>query len=85
MRPLFAVIAAASLLSACADTPGYAYCYDPYRGPVGYYTGALDPKPPCAASPRRAAVFAGPYSGGWRGPYVSGPYVAQPQPVVGAR
>lgn len=77
MRPLLAVVAAALLLSACADT-GYAYCYDPYRGPVGYYTGALDPKPACAASAYRAGVVAGPYYGGWRGPYVSGPYAAQP-------
>jgi hypothetical protein len=83
MRPLLAIIAAVPLLGACAG--GYAYCYDPYRGPVGYYTDPLDEKPACASTTRHAAVFTGPYYGGWRGPYVSGPYYVTPQPVADAR
>jgi hypothetical protein len=86
MRPAPAGIAVAALaLSACAEVPGYAFCYDPYGGPTGYYTGRLEDKPHCPASPTQAAYFSGPYYGGWRGPYVSGPYSAAPQPVAEPR
>jgi len=76
LRP--AVIALGALvLSACASAE-YAYCYDPYRGPVGYYTGPLDPKPACARSAVQAVTFVTHEGGAYRGAYVSGPYPASP-------
>jgi hypothetical protein len=71
MRQALALAAVAVSLCGCAS--GYAYCYDPYGGPKGYYTGPLDPKPACAADAYRTAAFAGPYEAGYREPYVSGP------------
>lgn len=78
-------------LSGCASSQyGYAYCYDPYRGPVGYYYGPFEPPPPCArsaASAAQAAYFAGPHANGYSQPYVSGPYFAPPvagQPTTAA-
>ena len=82
---------AALALSGCASSQyGYAYCYDPYRGPVGYYTGPFEPKPACARSAEtaaQAAHFVGPHANGYSQPYVSGPYFAPPaagQPTVPA-
>ena len=66
-------------LSDCASSDyGYAYCYDPYRGPVGYYTGPFEPKPACAKHPPQGVIFVT-RDGGYRGSYVSGPY---PMPVA---
>lgn len=92
-RPiLLAATAAALALSGCASSQhGYAYCHDPYRGPVGYYTGPFDPKPICArsaASAALAAYFIGPHANGYSQPYLSGPYFAPPapgQPIVPAQ
>ena len=83
-RPvLFAVAALA--LSGCASADyGYAYCYDAYRGPVGYYTGPFEPKPACATTAATQAVYAGPHEAGYRGPYVSGPYPAAPAAIPAA-
>ncbi|MFZ5719929.1 MAG: hypothetical protein ACOY5Y_10765 [Pseudomonadota bacterium] len=84
--------AVALALGGCASSEyGYAYCYDPYRGPVGYYTGPFEPKPACArsaASAAQAAYFVGPHENGYRGAYVSGPYfapAATAQPTVPAQ
>jgi len=77
IRPVLLAMAATLALSGCASAD-YAYCYDPYRGPVGYYTGPFDGKPACA---RSAGVFATQEGEGRRGPYVSGPY---PGPVAPA-
>ena len=67
-------------LAACASTDyGYAYCYDPYRGPVGYYTGPFEPKPACATQRAPAGVFVAREGDARRGPYLSGPY---PMPVA---
>ncbi|MEW5683555.1 MAG: hypothetical protein AB1942_01415 [Pseudomonadota bacterium] len=76
-------------LSGCASSQyGYAYCYDPYRGPIGYYTGPFEKAPACAANTgvaAQAAYYAGPYENGYRGPYVSGPHAAvPPAPPAGA-
>lgn len=68
----------AMMLSGCASAE-YAYCYDPYRGPVGYYTGRFDAKPACAQDATRAGVFVTQEGEGRRGSYVSGPY---PGPVA---
>jgi hypothetical protein len=76
LRPVLIVLGALAL-SGCASAE-YAYCYDPYRGPVGYYTGSLDPKPACARSATQAATFVTHEGGGYRAPYVSGPYPAAP-------
>lgn len=68
-------------LCSCASTDyGYAYCYDAYRGPVGYYTGPFEPKPSCATTAATHAVFVT-HENGYRGPYVSGPH---PGPVTPA-
>ena len=82
MRALI-IAAAAFALSGCAEY-GYAYCYDPLQGPKGYYYGPLEPPPPCARPGGQAAYFQGPNYGGWRGPYVSGPYPAQAYAVPAA-
>lgn len=74
---LAAIALAALALTGCASAE-YAYCYDPYRGPVGYYTGPLDPKPACARSATQAATFVTHQGEGYRGPYVSGPHSAGP-------
>ena len=79
VRTILLALSGALALSGCASSDyGYAYCYDPYRGPVGYYTGPFDGKPACA---RSAGVFATQEGEGRRGPYVSGPY---PGPVAPA-
>ena len=73
---LFALAALA--LSGCASTDyGYAYCYDPYRGPVGYYTGPFEPKPACAAQTAQPAGYVA-HEAGYRGADVSGPYPVSP-------
>ena len=74
-----AVLALALGLSACAPAL-YEYDYDPYLGVRGHYVGAFEgrghaPGPACVAP-----AYAGPYEAAWRGPYVSGPYCAQPPP-----
>jgi hypothetical protein len=79
LRPVLIVLAALAL-TGCASAE-YAYCYDPYRGPVGYYTGPLDPKPACATQSPQAAHFAGPHEAGYRGAFISGPH---PGPVTPA-
>jgi hypothetical protein len=69
--------AGALALSGCASTEyGYAYCYDAYRGPVGYHYGPFEPKPACATTAAAPAYYLGPYEAGYRGPYVAGPYPA---------
>jgi hypothetical protein len=79
--PMLGLLTLSALaLSSCASAD-YAYCYDPYRGPVGYYTGRFDAKPPCAQSAAQAGVFATQEGEGRRGSYVSGPY---PGPVAPA-
>jgi hypothetical protein len=78
IAPMLGLLTLSALvLSGCASAD-YAYCYDPYRGPVGYYTGRFDAKPPCA---RSAGVFATQEGEGRRGSYISGPY---PGPVTPA-
>lgn len=68
------VLAAALPLAACVGG-GYAYDYDPWLGPHGHYVGgwfdAASHRPP---RPCPMVEFRGPYDGGWRGPYVSGPH-----------
>lgn len=76
LRPVLIVLGALAL-TGCASAE-YAYCYDPYRGPVGYYTGPLDPKPACARSAAQAGTFVTHEGAGYRGPYVSGPHAAAP-------
>lgn len=80
--PILLALAGALALGGCATADyGYAYCYDPYRGPVGYYTGPFDPKPACARQPAPGAAFVTRQGEGLRGPYVAGPY---PSPVTEA-
>lgn len=71
----------AMLLSGCAAA-NYAYCYDAYGGPVGYYTGRFDPKPPCARNAGQAGVFVTQEGEARRGSYVSGPYPGPVAPSV---
>ena len=81
MKPILFALAAALALSGCVSTDyGYAYCYDAYRGPVGYYYGPFEPKPACATTAAAQAAFVT-HENGYRGPYVSGPY---PGPVAPA-
>lgn len=89
-RPIL-IAAAVLALGGCASSQyGYAYCYDPYRGPVGYHLGPLEPRPACArsaATAAQAAYFVGPYANAYSQPYVSGPYfgpAAPAQPIVPA-
>lgn len=81
VRPVLLALAALTLAGCASADYGYAYCYDPYRGPVGYYTGPFEPKPPCARNAAQAATFVT-HEGGYRGPYVSGPHYAQPTPAA---
>ena len=78
-RPVLLVVSTLGFSSCASADYGYAYCYDPYRGPVGYHTGLLDPKPACARSATQAATFVTHEGGGYREPYVSGPH---PSPVA---
>jgi hypothetical protein len=71
--PMLGLLTLSALLSGCAAAD-YAYCYDPYRGPVGYYTGRFDSKPSCARNAGQAGVFVTQEGEGRRGAYVSGPY-----------
>ena len=72
------LVAIALALGGCVSFEhGYAYCYDPYRGPVGYYTGPFEPKPACAAQTAQAAGYVA-HEAGYRGAYVSGPYPVSP-------
>jgi hypothetical protein len=79
LRPLL-LAAAAVALTGCASTEyGYAYCYDPYRGPVGYHTGPFEPKPACAREQTAQAAGYVAHEAGYRGPYLSGPYPVSPE------
>ena len=80
MRPALLAMGALALSGCASSQYGYGYCYDPYRGPVGYYYGPLEPKPACTTQTAQAGYFVT-HDGGYRGPYVSGPY---PQPVAQA-
>lgn len=80
MKPILFAMAALTLGGCASNQYGYAYCYDAYRGPVGYYTGPFEPKPACAATAATQAVFVV-HENGYRGPYVSGPH---PGPVAPA-
>ena len=79
-RPILLALGALTLSGCASSQYGYAYCYDAYGGPVGYYTGPFEPKPACARRSSQGAVFATQEAEGRRGPYVSGPY---PSPVTG--
>lgn len=68
------LIAAALLLSGCAEGYGYAYDYDPYRGPVGHYVSPFGTKRPKAACAR--VYYTGPYQDGMRGAFYAGPFCA---------
>ncbi|MBX3483950.1 hypothetical protein [Phenylobacterium sp.] len=81
VRPILLTLAALALSGCASSQYGYAYCYDPYGGPVGYYTGPFEPKPACARQPSQGVVFATREGKGRRGPYVAGPY---PSPVAEA-
>jgi hypothetical protein len=76
MRRQLLIAALPLVLGGCVGPAEYAYCYDPYQGPRGYYVGALDPQPSCAnpTNPSAAVAFRGPYADGFRGPYMAGPY-----------
>lgn len=78
-KPILLALAALTLGGCASSQYGYAYCYDPYGGPVGYYTGPFEPKPACARQPAQGA-FVAQEGEGRRGPYISGPY---PAPVTG--
>lgn len=75
MKEALVVAVAALALSACADY-GYVYSYDPYLGPRGHYVGPFEHPPVRAALACARVVYGGPYYGGYRGPYYSGPYCA---------
>lgn len=80
-RPILLALAALAL-SGCATAGrdyGYGYCYDSYRGPVGYRYGPFEALPVCAPPSAQATFVA--QEAGYRGPYVSGPH---PGPVVPA-
>lgn len=80
MKPILFALAALALVGCASGQYGYAYCYDAYRGPVGYYTGPFEPKPACATTAASQAAFVT-YENGYRGPYVSGPH---PTPMAPA-
>ena len=75
-RIVFILITALALWS-CAET-GYVYDYDPLHGPRGHYTSPFEHPPQRAALDCQQYAFSGPYYGGWRGPYMAGPYCVQP-------
>jgi len=77
-RPILLALAALALSGCASSDYGYAYCYDAYRGPVGYHYGPFEPKPACATTAAAPAVYSGPHENGYRGPYVSGPHPAAP-------
>ena len=72
-RPILLALSVLALPGCASSDYGYAYCYDAYRGPVGHDYGPLEPKPACATQTAQAAYFVT-HEGGYRGPYVSGPY-----------
>lgn len=78
--PLIAATAALGL-SACADYT-YVYDYGP-GGPRGHYVGPYEHPAP-AQAPCARYVMAGPYEDGYRGPYYTGPYCAEPAPAATA-
>ena len=80
MKPILFAVGALALSGCATVETGYAYCYDAYRGPVGYYTGLFEPKPACATTAATQAVFVT-HENGYRGPYVSGPH---PTPMAPA-
>jgi hypothetical protein len=65
MRAVLIALGALALAGCASTDYGYAYCYDPYSGPVGYYTGPLEPKPACARQLAQGAVFVK-HEGGYR-------------------
>ena len=77
MTRITLTLAAALAISGCAAGAGYEYDYDPWLGPHGHHVGgwfdAASHRPP---RPCAREAFRGPYDGGWRGPYVSGPHCA---------
>ena len=78
VRPILFATAALALSGCASADYGYAYCYDAYRGPVGYHYGPFEPKPACATTAAAPAVFVT-YENGYRGPYAAGP--APPTPA----
>ena len=81
-RPILLALSALALSGCASSDYGYAYCYDPYRGPVGYYYGPLEPKPACATQTAQAAAFVT-HEAGYRGAYVSGPHPGPVAPAAG--
>lgn len=77
LRPFLFATAALALASCASSDYGYAYCYDAYRGPVGYRHSPLEAKPACATTAAAPAVFTA-FENGYRGPYVAGPAPATP-------
>jgi len=73
LRPVLFVLSTLALSSCASADYGYAYCYDAYRGPVGYRYGPFEPKPACATTAAASAIYTGPYEAGYRGPYLAGP------------
>jgi hypothetical protein len=73
LKPVLSAAIALALTSCASNDYGYAYCYDAYRGPVGYRYGPFEPKPACATTAAASAVYTGPYEAGYRGPYLAGP------------
>jgi len=76
IRPVLFALGALALAGCVSNDYGYAYCYDPYRGPVGYHYGPFEPAPACAATTAAVPAAYVVYENGYRGPYVSGPYTA---------
>ena len=79
VKTILFALAALTLWGCASSDYGYAYCYDPYRGPVGYAYGPLEPRPACATQPPRPGVFVARPGQGYEDGYVSGPY---PMPVA---
>ena len=77
IRPVLFALGALALSGCASSDYGYAYCYDPYGGPVGYHYGPFEPRPACARQTAQAAGYVA-HEAGYRGPYVSGPYPATP-------
>ena len=74
-RPILLTLGVLALSGCASSDYGYAYCYDPYRGPVGSYYGPWEPKPVCPEQLAQAVTFVT-REGGYRGAYVSGPHPA---------
>jgi hypothetical protein len=76
IRPVLLAIGVLALSGCAASDYGYGYCYDAYGGPAGYRYGPFEPKPACATTAALPAYYLRPHEAGYRGPYVSGPYVS---------